>query len=1150
VTTATAPEVEGFGALVRGFRGWLRGHVAPAVLAALGAGLTAYVANVWVMAVRYNGYTVMGGAPATGKGNLLWGALTWTLASAVLLAVVGYWRAVGNRQFWADVRSLPAVVGALVRADGHDARIHLLWGAATGLLISLVLPPTLGAVTAIGVVAAAPTVLGSLLSSVVSRGWSAVVRPVAPKAQVAGITGVTVAILGTCLALGVGFFVTDEVTKLALAVVCAGAALVVARRGQPPAAAVLLALTAGAALAVSLGAGAAWAHSWNHPDDGGYQECGSSPSQWWSDCPGAGRLRRYAAEGALAGAIGGAAGLYLGDVAGRNRRRGPSVADLRRADQAAIQAWVRGLTEDPAFREWRATHPQYQGECSGGEFEAYMIWRHQRGLPDPGLVLPSQHYVPEAEATEIDEGPRSLDVEARAASRPPSPPSDEEGPIVAVVDPRLVGKFANARGEVFDMNGYHIANVDPSGRATDLDGNPVTLWSYPDGNLYGYERDGHKYAVDTFTGELSNADGIVFSPLPGAPTPDRYAGDPGQRSLAQYLRTGKNGEVFGADGVEVARLGADGVIRTPDGKVVTSIGSPRDGQVPWYRTEDGQVYDGTGRPVDATAATGPSARELLDRAAQPPAPPSPGPDLSIYGSDSPEAVAARNAIKAARQAAFDARAAEVRATPTVAQLSPEGQVGAEGTPGLEGGFGLEGELGDEAGGATVKTKAKLEPPGQPPGQGAPAGEGAPAAEGSPTGEGGGGGAPASEGGEGPAAGEGGGGAGEGETRPVVAGETRPTPTGDGTTQPAVTGDGTTRPPTTGGDEGLVATEPPGHTWKPIPQAGGDEWSQRVGTVDGASQGLKDAYARAGDLKSFEDAYRHYVAQGYDERLAATLAATEVGGAYAADESKPFGGVGTELGMLGGAMLPDGVQSAVLPGKVVENYARTGVDAWATAAQAAGATWESGQLDLSAFDEFGRRIEARDGTDPFKGYSQLAGLAAEEYYRNDGQTIVDDLGRITADDYTTAAGQSAEEFRQAVANNDYGSVLRGINDVFDVTAQVVTDPGATLKGFFDDCIQIGWHGVGDGYWTEVGKQVDQTLKTTPVVDTIYDGYQQIAGGIAQHAEGGNVVTQAVSGVGGFVGEMVDGGAAWAAETYDWLHGTNTAKQAYDYVRSWF
>jgi hypothetical protein len=1151
---APAPGPSDVRSLVLGAPGWMRHHLLPAVLAAAAGGITAYVVNVWIMAVRYDGYFVPSGAPVTGEGNIAWGTLFWAVATAVALGVIGYWRAVGNRQFWADVRGLPRAIGSLVRADGAAVRVHLLWGAATGLVATLVLPPALGAVTAIGIVASAPTMLGSMLSGVASRAWSGIIRPLAPQARATGVDGVTVSILGGCAALALGFVVTDDVTTLVLAAGCAVLALVLARRSGPSTPVVLLLVVVGAGLLLVLGAEAAWA------DDGGFIECGQSWSEWLRQCQGSGTLRRYAAAGAVAGAVGGAGGLYLGDTAGRLRGRARrSAEDLRRGDNAAIRAWVGNLINDPAFQQWRAAHPQYTGQCSGGEFNSYMIWRHTRGLADPALVLPSQRHVPDAEATEIDDRPPSSDMEARASA--PSPPSDENGPLGPVIDPRLVTNFANARGEIFDMNGYHIANTDVDGNVTDLDGNPVLLWSFPDGNLYGYERDGHKFVVDTFTGEVSDADGMVLSPLPDAPTPDRYPGDSGQRSLAQYLRTGGNGEIYGADGAEIARLGPDGVIRTPDGKVVQSVGAPRDGQIPWYRTEDGQTFDSSGRPVDPNAATGPSTQDLLELAARPPAPTPEGPDLRMWGSDAPDAVAAREALMAARRAAHDARVRAVLATPTVAGLSPEGQPGQEGRPGLEGGVGLEGEMGDEGGGVSVKTTAQLPKPPAAGGDGLPSGPGTPSGDGTSSGEG-------PQRGEGTPAGEGGDASlpavtPQGESAPVLASEGTTTPevAGEGQTQPATTGDGEIRPATTGdpesgpvitgdGDRGLVATEPPGHTWKPIPGASGDESSSRIGTLDAANATLKDVYARAGDVKSFEDAYRYYVGEGYDERLAATMAATEVGGAYAADESKPFGGVGTELGMLGGAMLPDGIQSAVLPGKVVENYVRTGVDAWSTVAQTAGASWDSGELDLSAFDELGRRIEARDGTDPFKGYSQVAGLMADEYYRDDGQTLVDDLGRITAEDYTTALGQSAEEFRQAVANNEYGSVLRGINDVFDVTSQVIVDPGATVKGFFDDCIQIGWNGVGDGYWTEVGQQVDQTLKTTPVVDTIYDGYKQVIGGIAEHAEGDNIVVKTVSGVGGFAAEMVDGGAAFAAETYDWLHGTDSAKKAYDYVRSWF
>jgi hypothetical protein len=233
-------------------------------------------------------------------------------------------------------------------------------------------------------------------------------------------------------------------------------------------------------------------------------------------------------------------------------------------------------------------------------------------------------------------------------------------------------------------------------------------------------------------------------------------------------------------------------------------------------------------------------------------------------------------------------------------------------------------------------------------------------------------------------------------------------------------------------------------------------------------------------------------------------------------------------MLGGAMLPEGIQSAVVPSKVVQNYVETGVDALAAVSQAAGESWSTGQLELAPLDDFGRRIDARPGADPFAGWSQAFGLAAEDLYRDDGGSVVSDLDRITRDDWAEASMTGAEQFQQAAAQGEYKSVLRGLNDVFDVTSQVVYEPGATLGGFVDDCSTILQHGVGDGFWSDVAKQTDQTLKDTPIVDKIYTGYQEIFGGIAQHAEGTGVVERATSGVSGFATEMYEGASALAGE----------------------
>ena len=84
--------------VVSGLPGWLASHLPTAAVSAVAGGALGFVVNVWLMAARYDGWQkVPSGAPATGKGNLLQGGLFWALASALIFAIIGYWRAVRNR---------------------------------------------------------------------------------------------------------------------------------------------------------------------------------------------------------------------------------------------------------------------------------------------------------------------------------------------------------------------------------------------------------------------------------------------------------------------------------------------------------------------------------------------------------------------------------------------------------------------------------------------------------------------------------------------------------------------------------------------------------------------------------------------------------------------------------------------------------------------------------------------------------------------------------------------------------------------------------------------------------------------------------------------------------------------------------------------
>lgn len=391
------------GDVAKRFPGWLRTHLFAALTGAVVGGVVGYLWNVWLMAVRYEGYMVPGGAPATGQGSLIQGSLFWGLAGTVIFGVGGYWHAVGTRRFFADLRGLPRAVAALIGGD-RAARVHLLWGAAAAMLAALILSPSVGAVLALGLLVAAPGVIGSIVADLASRIWSGLVKQFAPTRRhtVSGVTGMTVGLLGSAAALLAAYVIPSTVVKLILVLVLAGAALAIGRIGPPPAAAILLLFAVIPVLAWLTSPALAFA------DDGGWQECQAENTPWLS-CTGTPAVLGHAGVGGAAAAVGAVAGTFLGTLAGtqgnggRGPHRGPSPG--RPDDRAAINNWIQQLLRDPAFAQWRATHPGYPDPPSNTEFNAYLDWRHTHGLPDPPLVLPSQRR------------PRPVDT-----SEPPPPP--------------------------------------------------------------------------------------------------------------------------------------------------------------------------------------------------------------------------------------------------------------------------------------------------------------------------------------------------------------------------------------------------------------------------------------------------------------------------------------------------------------------------------------------------------------------------------------------------------------------------------------------------------------------------------------------------------------------------------------------------------
>jgi hypothetical protein len=305
------------------FGSWLRANLPAALMAAALATIIGYLANIWLMARKYDGFAVPPGSPATGSGNLVPGALFWIIASSILFGVAGYWRAVGTTQFFREVRALPTTIAEIFRQDGRNAIIHVLWGAGVSLVIALVLSPSIGAIAGVGILLAVASPLGQVLAALIFRISTGLLGAITsgratPRPPLQGmLTG----FIGAAIAMAATFFVSSDSTKAVVAIGC-GVLAFVLTRGAAPAQTLLIALLAFLLVDLVNGGPAS-------ADDGGWLECelflGHTPSfgEYIDMCDGARQVLSNSIAGGVAAGIGGPLGLYAGHIAGNAPRLNP-----------------------------------------------------------------------------------------------------------------------------------------------------------------------------------------------------------------------------------------------------------------------------------------------------------------------------------------------------------------------------------------------------------------------------------------------------------------------------------------------------------------------------------------------------------------------------------------------------------------------------------------------------------------------------------------------------------------------------------------------------------------------------------------------------------------------------------------------------------
>ena len=112
------------------FMDFLKEDLKMALLFMVLAFVIAWLANVIVVAVVYNGFgRVPPGGPAVGSSNQVTGSIFWALSMAILFGMIAYRMQVGGKQFWADMRGFPGSLSKMLRHDGDAAVGHFLWGS-------------------------------------------------------------------------------------------------------------------------------------------------------------------------------------------------------------------------------------------------------------------------------------------------------------------------------------------------------------------------------------------------------------------------------------------------------------------------------------------------------------------------------------------------------------------------------------------------------------------------------------------------------------------------------------------------------------------------------------------------------------------------------------------------------------------------------------------------------------------------------------------------------------------------------------------------------------------------------------------------------------------------------------------------------------
>lgn len=1165
-----------FTELARRFPEWARTNVPTVIVSAVVSGAVAYMFNIWLMAVRYEGSVTPAGAPATSKDNFVSGGLFWALLPMVVCSIVGYRRSVGRERFWRDLRGLPMMLVHLVRRDGTDGQVHLLWGAAVALAASLVVSPAVGAVIGVGVLAAAPSVIGNMVASLIAQVWQRIAHRVSPNktAAVAPMMSAAVGLTGAAIALVGAFMLPGRGVRVLLALACAGGALFLNQKAKPAQTVALLLLAGGVwAIAETLFAAPALA------DDGGFAECGSTLDAWLRNCAGAGEVRRLGAMGGVIAALTAPLGTFIGGLVGGFPSDGGAWWDALgggQGDGGGVRTdWPPredGLPTGP--RDPDTGEPLVVNDGRWGDVPEGFVW-HNGGWVDPaaiGALPPLESSGSGGDQGGDDERPdryRDNEPEAVKGNRP----------------------------EPLDPDKGHT--IDPEGRAVGPDGEPLKdprtgadLRVDTEGNVrYGDdwvtpEEAAERIKVDNETlaarqrGQALIDEANAIRNRLNDPELDPAA----RAQLEADLRTKAieiNSEYGAKSILKGDRSGLadvlDGEIKKIYGEVdprfvdmmnelgVTRGGRPFNGDDMWDVRNQSSKGLGMDRDFalnekeiarlrEALAGAEPGseqARQLQEELLAAKRNAALEIDASKYADflEQQRANAGSDAERAQIEAQIERVNAQRAAGATSIPISPStwndiaqdaygrayGEVtGADARRAMQ---GITQQFNAEA---YRDLNAIRNDPRNAPMDRSNAEQTASVSpyktlhnaeavhRGDLT-------------------------AGEAimenargyskdmstKLLPTLANDPNVDPDKLGRLQAiqetmARIGSGEILP---GQADGAlkVATGDPTMTMERAMRSvdANLEAAIRMHPDEPSGSRLGDAFGRATDLATFDHYVQQHLGEGKSIGEATALAGAQVAAGNAAMAS---GVVNPTLSMVGGSMLPGGMAN-LMPDQMTENTVATAWNAASAAASDIGSSLGSGQLDTTAIDKFAEAVAARGNADPFSGFGQAGALAGELYERTDGGSLAGDLQSI----YETGAGrevldENLGEFQSQVQEGTHGVVLQGYDEVFNAAANLAYDPGGTVGQLVEDVQNIWNHGVGDGYWEEAGMHTKEIIDKAPVIGMVAGGYEAVAEGIGE------------AGVGGFVTEMGEGAVALGGEAIEGVASAGGA--AIDYIKSFF